>query len=202
MGAALVPKVPPTFDRYGQPMARIALALALLGVLLWPTAARADGFAGERPAGPRAQMLAGMAVEFWGARNVHACPSGVALLQAPLLEAADGDAMGRGANCVAWITTESAAELEARRPYAAGLRVGCMVIFHEVGHALGLPHTESGVMGAVPSFPWECVRWTNQEMRPEDARLRLQYLMRAARASHRAKVKAVRSNAVRRGRLR
>lgn len=143
---------------------RTALA-ALLLATLWSAPAWGDVYAGERPAGPQAQAVAVQASEFWAARNVVACPEGVELLQAPDLSGGDGDAMGRGGDCVAWISDDEAADLEARAPYAAGLRVGCAVVFHEVGHALGLPHSESGVMGVVPSFPWECRTWTYHRLK-------------------------------------
>ena len=66
---------------------------------------------------------------------------------------------GRGSDCTIWVSSDVANDLEARHPYRSGLQFGCMTVFHEVGHALGLPHSASGLMSEVGSLPWDCIVW-------------------------------------------
>jgi hypothetical protein len=101
-------------------------------------------------------LLSEAARVFWAERHVIACPGGISAWQAPDLTAGDGQAIGRGGNCTLWVTDQVARRLEARRPVRSDLLWDCTVIFHEVGHTLGLQHTDAGLMSVVPPAPWPC----------------------------------------------
>lgn len=165
--------------RYGRRMLRAPLAIAValaVALLCVPSDAPAfDGYEAQRPASQRVVELVQLAQDFWAARGVRGCSSGITAWTAPDLSGSDErEPFGRGADCAAWMSQDIAADLESSHPYQSGLQIGCMAVFHEVGHALGLPHVESGLMSPVGSIPWDCKVWVRGRLTvaAEAARLR------------------------------
>lgn len=149
---------------------RLIVATTVLLVLLAAPPARAD-YAGQRLAGPRGSTAVSMALAFWHARNVPGCDGGVTAWTAPSLADRDGivNPFGRGGGCEIWLSTEIEADLNAAVPYRPALGFACAIVFHEVGHALGLPHAPSGVMAVATSYPFECLQWQRQVVRQADS---------------------------------
>lgn len=141
--------------------AAIAAIAAAVALLACAPLASADYYAGQRPAGPAAIELSRMAEAFWAARHVVGCADGIEVLQAPSLAGGDGPAAGRGGDCVIWISDFDIEPLDRIDADAtrAEIRFACVAIYHEVGHALGLPHTPTGLMAVVPATPWECEKF-------------------------------------------
>jgi hypothetical protein len=120
------------------------------------------------------------------------CPQGVTVWQAPTL----GEAWGAGwhhvrpdgtMSCAAWLSDSLIAALSPPDRHLNGpdwetahdqAVSACTAGTHEFGHALGLPHSPTGVMageGSVPSRPgaWApffCRAWANKSLRPYRAR--------------------------------
>lgn len=135
---------------------------ALLALLAWPAGAAALDFPDARPtARPDVLAARDFAVTFWADRDVTGCPAGIAVYVAPsLYSPLDGvDATGRGWPCRVALSTPHLRKWA--RPWATrGAELLCTVMIHEVGHALGLRHSDDP--GAVMHFPsvapYECRR--------------------------------------------
>jgi hypothetical protein len=143
-----------------------SLALALLILAVGASAANAaPPYPGQVPVTDARSLAAiQVAVGYWRARGLTTCPNGIQAYMADSLMDVDGDARGRGGDCQAWL---SGPQLQALytdpritdRRYPAEYE--CHDWTHEIGHALGLPHTyDKGVMDpSVTAFPAECVAW-------------------------------------------
>jgi hypothetical protein len=133
---------------------RLAILTAALGLALAGGAAAAPPYPGERPPTARETDAVAVAVAFWHARGLDAraiCPRGLDVLEADDLtdtDVADGFVMGRAATCRLWVI--SGIDRFERL---------CLIVTHEVGHALGIGHSPDGlgIMGAEPTeVPWSC----------------------------------------------
>lgn len=154
----------------------IALALAL--------AAPADGaYTDERPAtDPILNTMRDLAVTYWTGQGVHGCPGGITV---SLATGALDDPLGIGRPCAIVIRDDVAANATTAvgktgrwmRLYwlRENVRAACHVVFHETGHALGLAHTEHGLMSAsiLTPRPYACRRlaretvpWAKRSRRP------------------------------------
>jgi hypothetical protein len=136
------------------------------------TAAPAEAYPGEGPATARTRELTDLGVKFWRDRNVTGCPAGIVVLEADDLsdsDASGGGVAGRGGDCRLWIR-RSLMRPAPKNVDGAPTRVEvCAIVVHEVGHALGLQHTPTGVMRAVAgwpdSIPWDCRQWVRRHSR-------------------------------------
>lgn len=151
------------------------LALALLLALALSSTARADvTYPGQRPASQQVTAFVnGPARSFWEDRNVWACPGrDITVWVAPYLDGGDGSAWGRGGDCTVYLTgwlvmdltadPDMKAPAKVRRVLKGDMAKACTAVTHETGHALGLPHSPTGVMaasGPPVEPPWYCRVW-------------------------------------------
>lgn len=148
------------------------LAAALL--LAIPASARAEiSYPDQRPATAQVtQFVNGSARSFWEDRNVWACQGQqIKVWVAPVLDGSDGSAWGRGGDCTVYLTQWLVRDLTAEADMKAPVRLrrglkedmakACTAVTHETGHALGLPHSPTGVMAVtgVVEPPWYCRVW-------------------------------------------
>jgi hypothetical protein len=142
-------------------MLKAAATLALLAACALPTTAKADATVSDlRNPHPSADRLLNfettLAVKFWRARNVQTCPGGVATILADFSQLQTAG----GSGCSAYFDSRwiAAARKREQRYYVdAEVQAECALVFHETGHAMGLPHTTTGVMAAdVAMTPWDC----------------------------------------------
>jgi hypothetical protein len=138
------------------------LLLLLALVLAVPAAAAADPYPGQAPVtDPMSLQAIQVATHFWRVRGLTGCPDRVQAYMADSLVDGDGvDAAGRGGDCQAWLAREPLLELFATDDPLTALATECEWWTHEVGHALGLPHSSGGVMDPLaPVMPFDCVAW-------------------------------------------
>ena len=139
-----------------------ALLLALGSViLLSPTAVAAN-------ASVPLDRATALAVRFWADRDVTGCPAGIEATVRPLSRVD-----GLGGSCRITIAQRAVVRLEASRklspPRARFVAEQfCGLVVHEVGHALGLPHTTEGVMrpDGGRAIPYSCQRWARARRAP------------------------------------
>jgi hypothetical protein len=142
-------------------VSRLTAAILTAGALA-PAAASAD-FPDQRPAGdPMLLELRDEAGDYWTRAGVPGC--------APDVHLATIQPFGYGGPCTIIINADFAGQQlgRARRPFhylrpRAALRLrrwtlamlACVVV-HEVGHARGLPHADTGVMRPVLDVNDDC----------------------------------------------
>lgn len=155
--------------------------LAVLLALCFPAAASADdqwnwtthSYTDQHPAPQALTALAqGQAETFWHVRGVNTCPS-ITVYQSTAVGAIGA---AGGGWCTIWLSDDLVASAEPGDVDKVDGTVFvdvCQAITHEVGHALGLPHSATGVMAgggtgqpAKPHgwAPWFCWRWADQQM--------------------------------------
>jgi hypothetical protein len=142
----------------------IGATLGLLFIFGWANAeAAAPAYPGGAPAtSPLMLELEADVDHYWRAEGLDvagACPAGVTVLVATDLGDADGvsngPAGGRGGGCAVWLSagTVDAYSASALEPFfasTAGAELWTLLA-HEYGHALGLPHTATGLMCGPPA---------------------------------------------------
>lgn len=135
---------------------RIALyaLVALLALWLAPPA-DAVIYPGQHRPAPIVAELVSHADVFWEQRGVRGdCPdSGPIIWQAPSLVDNDGDAWGRGDGlaCELWLEDDLTETVLDGSSFEFSAQA-CQAIFHEDGHARGLPHEPEGLMAG--TGPW------------------------------------------------
>ncbi len=154
------------------------LGLLVAGLVFSAAPAAAYSFPNERPASPLTMSAVKVATVFWSVRGVDSC-SNLTVMSAPSLLDDDGiDAGGRAwlPTCKMWVLrrTERQAVQDLRYVWdsADGVEYLCATVIHELGHLGGLQHSTSGVMSAVLTVPYVCVRWAREQRRAVTARRR------------------------------
>lgn len=145
--------------------------LVILLVFAAPASAHAwSAPGGQRPASATVLAVEVMARDFWAARGTASqCSQGITVWQAHDLQDAWG--RGDGSTCEMWVSDALAGALELRTDMWAMVDA-CTAVTHEAGHALGLPHSPTGVMagaGSVPPWshawaPYWCVAWAQKRI--------------------------------------
>jgi hypothetical protein len=168
-------------------------AVMTVGMLLGAGPARA-GYVGERAATDALlTQEVQLAVAFWADRGVVGCGQGIAMSWADSLAGPDVLwVAGRGGDCHIWLNVTHVRRslrippARHRRMHGELVVVGaadgdrrdgaiaeCRIVVHEVGHALGLQHTPTGVMSAAPDMdgtPWACRKFVRARLTPRGRR--------------------------------
>lgn len=163
-------------------MRRLLFVSALtVSVLCLAAPASASMLSMAHPAPRWVVELAGRATDFWADRGVLGCP-GIESYEASVeLEGA----RGAGGACRIWVSSDLVDSVSRESFTLVRFRAACSTITHEVGHALGLDHTETGVMSATltPAWtPWFCrvwARWAVVAALAHDARFDYSATVRA-----------------------
>lgn len=137
-------------------MARSPLPVIALTILL---AVAAPARAQQIPSDARLDSAVFVAVDFWAERGVTGCPGGIVAHGWRKLSVA-----GHSSQCHIWI---NAVIQKAANNGPWWLRImdattECALVVHEVGHSLGIEHTNGGLMDPVywaHSPPYDCRRW-------------------------------------------
>lgn len=170
-----------------------AVTVSVVVLLVLTGSARADTVSDLQNVRPSAdaQLAAetALAVNFWRARNVTACPAGVTTLLADF----PGLQTEGGLDCVIYMDAWTIAKRRSdARLYQVDNEGECTLAVHGVGHAMGLEHTPTGVMAPVAEAPWEC-RVFARELAKRDREPAKR--SSACRGKHRAKRTACRLRA-------
>jgi hypothetical protein len=144
----------------------IACLVAALALLL---AEQAGAWPGERPTtNARVLELVDVTLDYHHRAGFPGCPDGVKALEADDLGVTeDGDrAGGRGGACGILLERATIRFLGAPGDDVAL----CMLVAHEVGHALSRAHDDTLVMRAHPPLdqdagPWACRKWARGQER-------------------------------------
>lgn len=129
--------------------------------------------------GADAQLSAELHVarQFWAARGVTGCPQGISVYASHLMDGTDAAGWSEVGSCVAVVNAGFVGQLRSWSTRGAlnswAYRADeCMLVTHEVGHALGLGHARSGVMapsepadlgaGQGSQIPWDCTTWAKE----------------------------------------
>lgn len=149
---------------------RTALAVLLaVASLVAAAPARADfSYPDQHPAPAVVAVLAnGPALSFWADRHVIGCAR-ITVWQSGMV---GRDVWATGGWCTVWLSDDLVAWVTGDDGISEDKLVdACQAVTHEDGHALGLPHSTSGVM-AGPGFkpavkhgwaPWFCWRWARK----------------------------------------
>lgn len=155
-------------------MLRAALILTAALALIAPTAAHASITVGDlqnvRPStDPQLATETKLAIDFWRARGIENCPAGISVWLADFPDLQNDGGLDCSIYFDAW--TIAKRRFDARL-YQVDNEGECALAVHEVGHAMGLDHTATGVMAAVAEAPWECRVFARETLRADQVRAR------------------------------
>lgn len=174
-----------------------AVLLGVLAAVLFanPAAAQANvSFPNQRPITERVTWAQiNLAVAYWEARGVTGCPSGIRSWWVPQLPSSTGGgdvAAERAWDCELWMN-----DVFVPDDLGPSTRLArqCAIIVHGVGHALGLLHTDTGVMSTAgdSEVPLECHEWAREIRstwralrKPNMSHLRLGYVQPGRTVKH------------------
>lgn len=158
-------------------MVRLGTLLIVLIALAFPSTAHSETYAGQEPPPHVVLQLVDDGLAWWNARGVQnpVCDGrSPRAWVAPTLPTADGNGawgLGLSQTCELWLSGWLSDVLTGPFSFERAAQ-GCQAVYHEVGHALGLPHAQSGVMAGSGDWgapdpeprplawaPAPCLRW-------------------------------------------